>query len=160
MGSGKTTVAKALGKKLKRKVIEIDEISLAASKRKSINEIFEKDGEIGFRELEIASAKKVSKKKNVILSTGGGIILNKINLDYLKRSGIVIYLETSFDIAEKRLFGTNDRPLFKNSIAARKLYEFRKDLYDFYSDYMVNTDRKTPDEVVDDIIRKIGDQGK
>lgn len=155
MGSGKTTVGKLLGKKLNLKTIEIDEHVLKASKRKSINEIFEKDGELRFRELEIATAKKIGKKDNVVISPGGGVVMNKIILDYLREGGVVVYLETSFHEVEKRLASAHDRPLFKNPLAARKLYEYRGPLYDFLSEYMVITNGKTPEKVADEIIEKI-----
>lgn len=155
MGSGKTVIAQILGKKMKRKVIDMDDVILSKSRRKTINEIFEKDGEIRFRELEIEAAKEIGNKKNVIISTGGGVVMNKIILDYLKNNGEAVYLETSFHECAKRLESFDDRPLFKNILAARKLYEFRRPLYDYYSDYMVNTNGKTLDQVVDEIIRKV-----
>ncbi len=155
MGSGKTTVSKILAKKLNKEVIEMDDLILELSKRNSISEIFEKDSEIKFRELEIQVAKTVAAQKNVVISTGGGVVMNKIIIDYFSENGKIVYLETGFDIVEKRLKGEKDKPLFKNILKARKLFEFRKPLYDYFSEYMVNTNSKTPDEVADEIIQKL-----
>jgi shikimate kinase len=155
MGSGKTEVSKVLGKKLGRKVIEVDDLIIGKSKRKTINDIFEKDGETVFREFEIEAAKDIKDEKGVIISTGGGAVMNKIIMDYYRENGEVVYLETSFHECAKRLEPFNDRPLFKNLLGARKLFEFRRPLYDYYSDYMVNTNGKTIKQIADEIIRKI-----
>lgn len=157
MGSGKTTVAKLLGHKLRKKVIEIDDLVIKSSKRKSVNEIFDKDEEIRFRELEIKAAKRVGNKKGVVVSTGGGMIVNKINLDFLKKNGVAVYLETSFQVAHERLKDATDRPLFRDPLVARKLYEFRKPLYDYHSEYMVNTNEKTPEQIADEILVKLNE---
>lgn len=156
MGSGKSTVARLIGKLTNMGVVEMDDLTLKASKRKSVSEIFEKDGEVRFRELEIETARKIKDMDNVVVSTGGGVVMNKIILDYLKQnSGIIVYLETSFYEIERRLANVKDRPLFKNILAARKLYEFRTPLYDFFSEYMVTTNDKTPQQVAQEIVNKI-----
>lgn len=158
MGSGKTTVSRIVGEKLNKEVIEMDDLILKLSKRKTISEIFEKDSEIRFRELEIQVAKLVASKKNVVISTGGGVVMNKIIIDYFSENGKIVYLETSFDTVEKRLKNEKDKPLFKNVLKARKLFEFRKPLYDYFSEYMVNTNEKTPEEVADEILVKLNEE--
>lgn len=155
MGSGKTEVSKILGKKLDRHVIEVDDLIIAKSKRKTINDIFEKDGETVFREFEIQASKDIKEVKKSIISTGGGAVMNKIIMDYYKENGEIVYLETSFHECAKRLEPFSDRPLFKNILAARKLFEFRRPLYDYYSDYMVNTNGKALEQVADETIRKV-----
>lgn len=159
MGSGKTTVAYLLGKMLKMDVVEMDNIVLKNSKRNSINEIFEKDGEIRFRELEIEAAKSIKDLQNTVISTGGGVVMNKIILDYLRQNGVVVYLDTSFYEIQKRLEKTSDRPLFKNVLAARKLFEFRNPLYDFFSEYMVTTNDKDQEAVASEIAKKVKEPG-
>lgn len=159
MGSGKTTVAHLLAKMLKMDVVEMDEIIVKNSKRKSVNEIFEKDGEIRFRELEIEAAKSIKDLDNTVISTGGGVVMNKIILDYLRQNGVVVYLDTSFYEIQKRLEKTSDRPLFKNVLAARKLFEFRNPLYDFFSEYMVTTNDKEPQAVAAEVAKKVNEPG-
>lgn len=155
MGAGKTTVAQALSKKLKIKLIEMDDLILKKSKRKSINEIFTMDGERRFRELEIETAKKLINKDNVVISTGGGVVINKIILDYLKENGKVIFLKTSFFEILKRLKHASDRPLFKDKKLAKKLFNFRQKLYEEYADLIVKTDKKSVKEVTNEIIENI-----
>jgi 3-phosphoshikimate 1-carboxyvinyltransferase len=154
MGSGKTTVAKILAKRLKMTEYEMDDMVVRLSKRRSVKEIFEKDGETRFRELEIRAAKKLRKKTNAVISTGGGVVINKIIIDYLKENGKVVLLDTSFDEILKRLASDTDRPLFKDKIAAKKLYDFRRQLYFEYADLIVKTDGRSLDDIVYKIIRQ------
>lgn len=158
MGSGKTVVSRTLGKKMKMDFLEMDDFIIKKSGRRTVNSIFDKDGERRFRELEVEVAKELSKRKNSVISTGGGIVLNKISLDYLRENGYVIHLRTSFAEANRRLKDFHDRPLFRNPREARKLYNFRKALYREYSDNYVRTDGKTIDEVSEDIIDLVHDQ--
>jgi len=151
MGSGKTTIAKSLGKKLSLDVIEMDDLIVKRS-GKSINQIFKEDGEVHFRELEIKAAKSLAKKDKCIISTGGGVVMNKIIIDYLKINGKIIFLKTSFLEIEKRLKNINDRPLFEDKKTAKKLFVFRQRLYEEYADLIVATDGKSVDKIVYEII--------
>lgn len=157
MGAGKSTVAELLSQKMHLQIIEMDSLVLKKSKRKNIPEIFEKDGEIYFRQLEIAVAQELQNVDNVIISTGGGIVENKIILDLLRKNGIVIYLEASFLEIARRLKDDDTRPLFRNKKNAKQIYGFRKLLYEHYADFTVSTDNKTPEEISTRIIDKISD---
>ena len=88
MGTGKTAVGKALAAKLGREFVELDSL-IEQKAGKTIPEIFQQDGEIGFRELEIEVAKEVAVKKKAVIACGGGIVLNKINIDRLRKEGII-----------------------------------------------------------------------
>ena len=155
MGSGKSSVAHELAHTLKLNIQESDALVLSKSRRKSINDIFSLDGEIRFREMEIEIAKKLSGTKNSVISTGGGMIINKISIDYLKKNGIVIFLDTSFGEITKRLKGDTTRPLFSNIIAAQKLFQLRKSLYQAYADNSIVTDGKSVSEITNLIIKII-----
>ena len=91
MATGKSSVAHLLAKRLNKRVVSTDSLIEKKSK-KTIPQIFKQDGEIRFRELEIQVVKKVSEMKNVIVDCGGGVVLNKINIDRLKKNGIIILL--------------------------------------------------------------------
>ncbi|MBD3228548.1 MAG: AAA family ATPase, partial [Candidatus Lokiarchaeota archaeon] len=101
MGTGKSSVGKLVAKRLDKKFIEMDDVIVELA-GKSIPSIFKENGEITFREYEIKTCKNLSKKKNTVISCGGGIILNKINLDYLHRSSVIICLEATPDEIYKR----------------------------------------------------------
>ncbi len=155
MGSGKSSVAAALSRKLKCRCIETDTAILERSGRKSIKEIFLLDGEMRFREMEMEIAKKMSSESDAVISTGGGMVINKICIDYLKRNGKVIFLSTSFAEITRRLQGDDTRPLFADREAAQKLFAFRKRLYKQYADVITDTDNRSIDEIINIILKKI-----
>ena len=135
MGSGKSTLAKVLSKRLGLTLIEMDELVYQKTNCQTMNEVFAKGGELLLRETEIAIAKEYAPQKNLIVSTGGGVVVNRIVLDYFKEHGAkVIFLNTPFDEIAKRLEGDTTRPLLKE---AKKLYEFRLPLYLNYADEII-----------------------
>lgn len=154
MGAGKTSVAKLLAEKLSLERIDMDQQIIQKSGRKSDQEIFEKDGELVFRELEMSVAKSLMNKNDVIIAAGGGLVMNKINVDYLKHDGIIIYLKNSFATSRERI-KHNPPPLFKNEQKAKELYDIRLPLYTYYADGIIETDNKTVEEISEEIIEKI-----
>jgi len=102
MGVGKTAVGKVLAKRLNKEFVELDYL-IEQKAGKPISEIFEQDGEVAFRELEIKVTKEVAKNKNQIIACGVGIVLNKINIDRLKRDSIIVYLTASPRVILKRV---------------------------------------------------------
>jgi len=152
MGSGKTTISSQLAKKLQLNYLEMDDLVLKKSKRKDINQIFAIDGELKFRELEITVSKQLIKSKNTVISTGGGVVMNKIIIDYLKKSGLIIFLETSFAEIEKRLNSDRSRPLFKNKNQSKELFKLRQPLYKVYSNLTIKTDGQTVNKIIKNII--------
>ncbi len=153
MGSGKSSVAKALGRLLNRPWVEMDDLVYQKTNTKNMHEVFEKGGELLLRETEIAIAKEYAAKKDLIISTGGGVVLNKIILDYFKKpGGKVLFLQAPFDTIAKRLEGDDTRPLFKNLESARKLYDFRMPLYMNYADAIVEVDSRSAEEIAQQIL--------
>ncbi|MHA1230551.1 MAG: shikimate kinase [Candidatus Helarchaeota archaeon] len=157
MGTGKTVVGKLVAKKLKKEFIEMDDY-IEKLAGKSIPKIFKEDGELIFRELEIKACKELSKKSNSVLSCGGGIILNKINLDYLRPSSVIICLDASPKVIYKRtvMVNKNKRPLLANSNPLKSiinLLKYRAPLYKRATEYHINTNKLTPDQVADKVIK-------
>ncbi|EKE15180.1 MAG: hypothetical protein ACD_12C00117G0003 [uncultured bacterium] len=153
MGSGKTTVANILAKKLNLEVIEMDHLILKKSGRKNIQEIFVKDGEEHFRDLETRIAKEILELDDVVISTGGGIVMKQKNLKFLKK-GKIIFLKTSFEVLEKRLMGDSSRPLFRYKIKAKKLFDLRQKMYEKWADLTIQTDNKTVKEIIKTVLLK------
>ncbi|GIW63340.1 MAG: shikimate kinase [Patescibacteria group bacterium] len=153
MGSGKTTIAKLLSKRLNKKIIEMDQLVLDKTSYNDINEIFTKKGELYFRELEIKTAKSIKDLKNKVISTGGGVVMNKIIIDYLKQNSLIFYLKTKFNTIKTRLIKDTSRPLFKDIKTAKQLFKLRTPLYEYYSDYQITTDNKTPNQITNEIIK-------
>jgi len=158
MGAGKTAVGRALAEKLGKKFIEMDSL-IEQKAGKSIPEIFQQDGEIAFREIEIEVVKEVSRGKNLVIACGGGVVLNKINIDRLREESIIVYLTASPRAVLKRI--SNDaevRPLLKvdnPSSTIRELLRFRKPFYERAADIKVATSNLDINSVVEQIITKL-----
>jgi shikimate kinase len=137
-GSGKTTIGKALSKKLGLKYVDIDKY-IEKSTGKTIPEIF-KEGEEIFRRLEKEAVNKFSKEKGMIISTGGGTIKNYSNIKALKENGIRIFIDRPIEniVANVNL---GNRPLLKDGIdRLYDLYDERYELYKKYSDFQIVND--------------------
>lgn len=155
MGAGKTAVGKVLSKKIKLPLVEMDKIILKESRRQTIKEIFEKDGEKHFRSLETKICQSLKSQDNLIISTGGGVISNSANIKNLKKYGQTFYLKTSFSTIDKRLKNDMTRPLFKDKKAVKKLFNMRRKLYEEYADKVIITDNKTVNKVANFLIKSL-----
>ncbi len=125
MGSGKTKVGKRLAKLLRRPFVDTDahivkEIGL------SINEIFEKKGEAGFREIERNVIQCLSETDGCVISLGGGAVLHPENWENITRSGITIALSYPAEILAARLAGKKDRPLLDQASESERLDRIRE----------------------------------
>lgn len=158
MGTGKTAVGKRLARKLKRKFIELDSL-IEHKAKKSIPQIFEQDGETAFRELEIEATKKIAGEKYAVIACGGGIVLNKINIDRLKGGARVVYLTASPRVILKRVSGEGgQRPLLAGgnpALTIRELLKFRKPFYERAADIKIDTSKLDIDGVAEQIIEKL-----
>lgn len=157
MGSGKSSVAHEIAHILKWRSIEMDREALERSGFPDMKELFTEKGEVYLRELEITLAKEYSTQHNTIISTGGGVVYNKIIADYLKQNnGTVIFLHAPFDILADRIEkDPTPRPNFKDRAQAYKLYRFRLPLYKEYADIIIRTKGKTPQMIAHEIIVKL-----
>ncbi len=149
MGAGKTSVAKILEHLLNYKVAEMDELVLQKAQCADMQQLIEEKGEIAIREQEIAIARDLRSVENTIVSTGGGVVMNKIILDYLKeKKSWTIFLHAPFEILQARVAqDPHIRPLFQNMEQARVLYDFRLSLYQHYADLKIETAEKTPAQI-------------
>ena len=142
-GCGKTTLGKILNKELSMEFYDMDNY-IERKTDKKISELFEK-GENYFRDIESLACEELSKNKNVIISTGGGVIKIKENIDFLKENGIVIFIDRSVD----DIIGDVDiskRPLLKEGKEkVLKLYEERYLLYKNYADEIVVNNKNIED---------------
>lgn len=153
-GSGKSTLGNILSSLSGYALVDTDAIIVKLQNR-SINNIFETNGEEFFRTLETQVSKEISAFDKQIISTGGGIVLKEKNLEYLKQNGIVFYLKTSVNSLLKRLEGDNTRPLLKTDDVKKKLeimLEIRGKLYE-KADVTIETDKLTPEETAKEILR-------
>lgn len=140
MGSWKTSVGRLLSKKLGFEFVDIDEL-IEKNENKSIKNIFETKGEKYFRKIEKETLAEVLKQKNIVISTGGGIITIKENIKLLKKFSWNILLYASPEESFSRI-NINKRPMLvgKNVLNILKtLFKERQKLYFLTSDLIVNT---------------------
>ena len=133
MGSGKSTVAKELSKKLNCELVEIDSL-IEEREKLTISEIFATYGEDYFRSLEREVIFEAAKLGNSVIATGGGAILDGRNIDVLKENGLVFFLNRPFD----DILPTGDRPLSSTEEDLKKRFEERFELYVENSDRIIN----------------------
>jgi shikimate kinase len=158
MGSGKSAVGKVLAGRLGRRFVELDDL-IEEMAGKTIPDIFQQDGEIAFRELEIEATRRVSKGTDLVIACGGGIVLNMINIDRLRETSRIVYLTASpRAILKRTLTDDNERPLLDVPAPAeriRELLRFRRPFYERAADIVIHTSRFSIDRVADLIIRSL-----
>lgn len=155
MGSGKTTAGKNLAAELKCRFTDLDKL-IENDQKKPIPEIFSEMGEEHFRKVESEMLRSLGKSEFEVVSVGGGAPCFSDNMEYMKRTGLVIYLKMSASQLKERLEGTQDkRPLLKG-LTGKKLLEFIEEkLAEREKYYLLSTiidDGSNPD------IRKLADK--
>lgn len=153
MGTGKTTIGRALAKKLQMRLVDIDE-EIEKEQKMSINDIFSRHGEPHFRDIETAMIQELSRDNNIIISTGGGAVLRDENMEALKENGIIFCLNATAETILERTGRSQDRPLLKVENPKEKITEllaYRRPFYE-RAGIMIETDGKTPLEVVQEIM--------
>ncbi len=154
-GSGKSTIGKELSKRLRLSYIDMDDY-IEDQSGSTIPELFKK-GESVFRNLETEACKDLSTKENCVISTGGGAVVETDNHEWLKKAGLIIWIDRPIEkIAETIV--TGHRPLLKGGTDA--LYELsvkREPVYRQLADIVVRNDRsleKTIDSLIEQLPQK------
>jgi shikimate kinase len=153
MGTGKTTIASELSRRLGMKYVSTD--SLIEKREKStINEIFTKSGEEYFREVESLVIRDVCSADNQVIDAGGGAVLRDENMAYFKSSGVVICLTADEDTVMSRTKKYKHRPLLNVEDPKRKIRDLMAKRAPFYAraDHTVDTGRLTVRQAVDRIV--------
>ncbi|PTQ78390.1 3-dehydroquinate synthase [Nitrosomonas oligotropha] len=157
MGAGKTTIGKALASSLDKEFVDSDH-EIQERTGVKIPVIFEIEGEAGFRKRESEALLELSQKRNIILATGGGAILNPENRQLLKRSGIVIYLRASVNDLYRRTRHDKNRPLLQTqNLYARlnELYVQRDALYRETAHVIIDSGKQGVRFLVQKLINKL-----
>lgn len=122
-GTGKSLIGKLLAE-LTGKTLQDTDAKIEEESKMTIPEIFEKEGESGFRDRESAICKKLGKERNLIIATGGGAILRPENVDALRQNGTLVHITRSID-----KLPTRGRPLSQNIETLKKMEAQRMPLY-------------------------------
>ena len=153
MGSGKTTIGKVLSENLRFHFEDLDK-TIESIFKLSTNEIFLKYGEKKFRNAE---TKALLNSKAVIISCGGGVILNSENRSFIKR-GVSFFLNVDLNELGRRLEHANNRPLLNSKNLKgdlESLWKKRKDLYLDTADYVININNESPNDIAQKIMEYV-----
>jgi shikimate kinase len=159
MGSGKTTIGQRLAGLLGLEFLDCDR-ELEARTGASVSLIFDVEGEQGFRSRETQMLEELAARDGIVLATGGGVVINAVNREILRRRGLVVYLKTSVEQQLKRLARDRSRPLLQTPDRRERLQrlaEQRNALYEEIAEIEFPARNKNPDAVarqLADVIRQ------
>ena len=154
MGSGKSTVGRLVANELEMHFVDVDQW-IEKRERMSIANIFSQQGEVAFRELETQAVRELAKQENLVIATGGGVVLRRVNVEVLGKTGILIYLSIDAKTALERTKKHSHRPLLrerKSEEQMEALFRERQDLYQAIP-HCVQSAGRSVTEVVADVIR-------
>lgn len=147
---GKTTIGKKLARELNKTFVDIDRL-IEEEIQMPISEFLNKDNEKDFRDIEEKVVERIAKMNNLIISTGGGVIKRQVNIERLKKNGIVVFIDRDVNL----LMPASDRPLSNNLNDLKKLYNERYEIYRSSADIVVKNNTK-----INDVITKIIEEVK
>lgn len=155
-GAGKTSVGKALAKKLSLNFLDSDKI-VEEKSGKSISEIFITDGEPTFREMERAAVIDLIENQDGVIALGGGSVMDLEVSKRLLPMANVVFLDVSISNAAPRVGFNRDRPLLLGNPRQQwiALMEKRRSTYEALAKARVSTDNKKPVEVVEEIVKEL-----
>ena len=154
MGAGKTTIGRQLAKKLSKEFYDSDH-EIEKHTGADISLIFELEGEEGFRKRESQLLKEIVSNKNIVLSTGGGAVLDPENRKLLSDNGIIIYLKSTAEKLYRRIADDKRRPLIQtddrlNKI--KKILEEREPLYQSLANEIIETQELSIKQITQKIL--------
>jgi shikimate kinase len=155
-GAGKTSVGKALAKKLSLNFLDSDKV-VEEKSGKSIPEIFITDGEPAFREMERAAVIDLIENQDGVIALGGGSVMDLEVSKRLLPMANVVFLDVSISNAAPRVGFNRDRPLLLGNPRQQwiALMEKRRSTYEALAKARVSTDNKKPVEVVEEIVKEL-----
>jgi len=155
MAAGKTEVSKAVAKLCDYILVDTDDM-IVESENRDINTIFAENGEEYFRGVETDIVRKAAELENAIISTGGGVVLRKENIDILRKTGIVYYLAPDFGVIASRIEqAAKTRPLMKGQTIdeIRERFESRIPFYENCDVKIAISAENTPEEIAEAILK-------
>ncbi len=146
MGAGKTTVGRQLARLLHKAFIDLD-TEIEARSGADIPWIFDVEGEEGFRKRETSMLAELATKQDVIIATGGGVVLNPDNRNVMSSSGLIVYLAVPADILYERTLLDTRRPLLQVENRREVIDELvtrRDPLYREVADIIFTSENNSP----------------
>lgn len=154
MGTGKTAVGTVLADRLGYLFLDTD-MMIEKETGKRISEIFEKEGETAFRVYEKKMVKKALDKEKVVISMGGGAVIDSENLSLMKQKGFVIGLSASPEAIFQRISSSEDRPLLNSKDAMKKIKNLLSHRSAYYreADCIIDTTSQLIEQTVEKILK-------
>ncbi len=153
MGTGKSSVGRLAAEVLQFEFVDTDEL-IESQCGMSIEEIFNRQGEAAFRQLEQQVVQNLSQRQKTVIATGGGLIANPANLASLKAHALVVCLWASPEIIWERVREQTHRPLLQTADPLgkiRELFALRDPLYR-QADVLIQTNHRSPKEVAQQVL--------
>lgn len=156
MGTGKSSVGRELAAKLKWQFIDLDDL-IEFKEKRAISDIFSKSGEPYFRKVEKQVLNEVSGEGNFVVGCGGGIVLDKANIELMKKTGKIICLTATPEVILKRTSSSTQRPLLNVPNPKKQIGLLLKLRAPYYAqaDKVIDTSKISVDKVVNGIIKLI-----
>ena len=157
MGSGKSAVSKTLGKLTGYHVVDVDsEVQKQAGK--TIQEIFDSEGEQAFRDMEMRAVARIAEGASQIISTGGGVVLKRENMDVLRTGGVIVNLKVSAETVHERTRHCSHRPLLQVENPLERIRQMMAEREEFYrnADIVIDTDDMSVMQVAEEILESVG----
>ena len=153
MGTGKTVAGKEVARRLGMKFVDMDDV-IEEKEGCTISEIFAERGEECFREVESEVAHSLSQREGLVIATGGGVVLDRGNVDALQLSGTGICLTASPEVIYERVKGERHRPLLMTDDPLRSIRSLLAYRAPFYAraKYRIDTSALTVESVVERIV--------
>lgn len=154
MGAGKTAVSRILAERLGFRLFDTDAMVEEAA-GSTVAELWETEGEDGFRAREHEAVLRACAGSGRVIACGGGAVLQIRNYGILKGAGTVVYMRAPAEVLRARIGDGRARPLLRDEGSFDRLLAERTPAYEAAADVTVDTDDRTPDEVVSDILEKL-----
>jgi len=158
MATGKSVVGKALKEHLGKDYTFIEtDLLIVKMAGKSIPKIFAEDGEALFRKYELKACKKAAQLTKSIISCGGGVVLNEVNIESLKQKCHIVLLTATAEVIYRRAIGEGkeNRPIINKEEPFKeieKLLRYREPYYKSSAEYIIDTTEKSIERIVDEIL--------
>lgn len=157
MGSGKSTVAQALARRLNSTMIDLD-AEIAHIEGRSPRQIIEEEGEPAFRQIETQVLGRVLNENDArVIALGGGAWTVPSNRDLIGKNGAIsVWLDAPFELCWQRIVDSgSERPLARNESQARVLYDERRNSYRAAKLHIDACENKSADQVADEVIQSL-----
>lgn len=157
MGCGKSSVGRRVASITSHRFVDTDEL-VAARAGRSISQIFAEFGEEAFRDMETEVLAGLGNEQQIILATGGGIVLRPVNRDHLRRIGPLVWIDADPEVLFERVSRNRRRPLLQTEnprATFDALLEKRRPIYEAAADIHVDSTGLSHEETARIIIEEV-----